>query len=100
MMLGISSLADQRSTKRVESRRALSPRILADLVRQPLWVTALGANLLADGDPLQILHHGEPATLTAGKPQTWPIPPAPSRPRPSQPPGREPAHRGPLGTRG
>jgi hypothetical protein len=53
LMLGISSVADQRSTKRVESRRALSPRILVDLVRQPLWVTALGANLV--GFALQVV---------------------------------------------
>lgn len=53
LMLGISSVADQRSTKRVESRRALSPRILLDLVRQPLWVTALGANLV--GFSLQVV---------------------------------------------
>jgi alpha,alpha-trehalose phosphorylase len=55
---------------------------------------------LLDGDPLEILHHGQPVTLTAGKPQTRPIPPAPSRPRPSQPPGREPARRGPTGNLG
>jgi hypothetical protein len=53
LMLGISSVADQRSTKRVESRRTLSPRILLDLVRQPLWVTALGANLV--GFALQVV---------------------------------------------
>ena len=53
LMFGISSVADQRSTKRVESRRALSPRILVDLVRQPLWVTALGANLV--GFALQVV---------------------------------------------
>jgi hypothetical protein len=53
LMLGISSVADQRSTKRVESRRVLSPRILVDLVRQPLWVTALGANLV--GFALQVV---------------------------------------------
>jgi hypothetical protein len=53
LMLGISSVADQRSTKLVESRRALSPRILLDLVRQPLWVTALGANLV--GFALQVV---------------------------------------------
>jgi hypothetical protein len=53
LMLGISSVADQRSTKRVESRRALSPRILLDLARQPLWVTALGANLV--GFALQVV---------------------------------------------
>ena len=44
LVLGVSSIADQRSTKRVQSRRALSPRTLADLVRQPLWLTAIGAN--------------------------------------------------------
>ena len=37
----------------VQSRRALSPRILLDLVRQPLWVTALGANLV--GFALQVV---------------------------------------------
>jgi alpha,alpha-trehalose phosphorylase len=54
---------------------------------------------VADGDPLQILHHGQPVTLTAGKPRTRPIPAAPSRPRPSQPPGREPARRRLTGLR-
>jgi hypothetical protein len=53
LVLGISSVADQRSTKRVKSRRALSPRILADLVRQPLWLTAIGANLV--GFALQVV---------------------------------------------
>ena len=51
---------------------------------------------LADGNPLQISHHGHPVTLTAKNPQTRPIPAAPSRPRPSQPPGREPVHRPPI----
>jgi alpha,alpha-trehalose phosphorylase len=51
---------------------------------------------LADGDPLEILHHGERVSLSAGKPQTRPIPPASPRPRPSQPPGREPVHRQPT----
>jgi hypothetical protein len=51
---------------------------------------------LADSDPLEILHHGQPVNVSAGKPQTRPIPAAPSRPRPSQPPGREPAHRRPI----
>jgi hypothetical protein len=53
LVLGISSVADQRSTKRVQSRRALSPRILVDLVRQPLWLTAVGANLV--GFALQVV---------------------------------------------
>jgi glucose uptake protein GlcU len=53
LVLGISAVADQRSTKRVQTRRALSPRILADLVRQPLWLTAVGANIV--GFALQVV---------------------------------------------
>jgi alpha,alpha-trehalose phosphorylase len=48
---------------------------------------------LANGDPLQIVHHRQLVTLSAGKPQTRPIPPLSPRPRPAQPPGREPARR-------
>jgi alpha,alpha-trehalose phosphorylase len=47
---------------------------------------------LADGEPLEIQHHGKQVHLSAGKPQVCHIPVAPQRPRPSQPPGRAPAH--------
>jgi drug/metabolite transporter (DMT)-like permease len=53
LLLGISSVADQRSTKRVRTRPALSPAILLDLVRQPLWLTAVAANLA--GFALQVV---------------------------------------------
>jgi hypothetical protein len=53
LVLGLSSVADQRSTKQVQTRRALSPRIIVDLVRQPLWLTAVGANLA--GFALQVV---------------------------------------------
>jgi hypothetical protein len=53
LVLGISSVADQRSTKRVQTRRALSPRILLDLARQPLWLTAIATN--AAGFVLQVV---------------------------------------------
>jgi hypothetical protein len=53
LLLGISSVADQRSTKRVQTRRALSPRILLDLARQPLWLTAIATN--AAGFVLQVV---------------------------------------------
>ena len=49
--------------------------------------------LLADGEPLEILHHGKRLTLSAGRTRVRPIPAVPQRPRPSQPPGRAPAHR-------
>ena len=52
---------------------------------------------LTAGDPLEILHHGQPVSLSVGNPQTRPVPAARSRPRPVQPPGREPAHRLPAG---
>ena len=53
MVFGISSVAEQRGTKRVKQRRALSPRILLDLVRQPLWDTAIAATLV--GFALQVV---------------------------------------------
>jgi hypothetical protein len=56
LLLGISSVADQRSTKRVERRRVLSPRIFVDLARQPLWLTALATNVA--GFALQVVALG------------------------------------------
>ena len=53
LVLGISSVADQRSTKRVQTAPSGSPRILLDLVRQPLWLTAIGANIV--GFALQVV---------------------------------------------
>jgi hypothetical protein len=53
LVLGMASVADQLSTKRVKRRRALSPWILIDLMRQPLWLAAIGANLV--GFALQIV---------------------------------------------
>jgi hypothetical protein len=52
LFLGISSVTDQRSTKRVKTERALSPAILVDLVREPLWLIAIAANLV--GFALQV----------------------------------------------
>ena len=53
LVMGISVVADQLSTKRVRRRRALSPRILVDLARQPLWLAAIGANVA--GFALQVV---------------------------------------------
>ena len=52
-MFGIASVADQRSTKRVKRRRALSPKIFLDLVRQPLWLASIGGTVF--GFALQVL---------------------------------------------
>ncbi|HEV2240487.1 MAG TPA: glycosyl hydrolase family 65 protein [Streptosporangiaceae bacterium] len=51
-----------------------------------------------EGQPLEILHHGEKLSLSPGKPHTRAIKAAPDLPRPSQPPGREPVHRRPQAT--
>jgi alpha,alpha-trehalose phosphorylase len=49
--------------------------------------------LLADGDPLDIQHHGDRITLSVGHPEERAIPDIPALPRPAQPRGREPARR-------
>jgi hypothetical protein len=53
LLLGLASVADQRSTKQVQSRRALSPRIFVDLARRPLWLIAIAANIA--GFALQVV---------------------------------------------
>ena len=50
---------------------------------------------LAEGDPLEIAHHGTAITVSTDKAVSKPIPAAPARPSPSQPPGRAPARRSP-----
>ena len=87
---------------------SFTPRLPQGLIRLAFTLLIRGRRLrvevthaearytLADGDPLEIVHHGQPVSLSAGKPQARPIPAAPSRTRPSQPSGREPAHRRPL----
>jgi alpha,alpha-trehalose phosphorylase len=52
--------------------------------------------LLAEGEPIEISHHGAALRVEAGKPQRRRIHPAPMLPEPSQPPGRKPARRRPL----
>jgi alpha,alpha-trehalose phosphorylase len=49
---------------------------------------------LLDGEPLDLLHHGQPITIAADSPQTCSYPPLPTRPPVSPPPGREPCRHG------
>jgi alpha,alpha-trehalose phosphorylase len=48
---------------------------------------------LGSGEPLEIGHHDERFTVTAGAPETRSIPPVTPREAPTQPPGRAPPHR-------
>jgi hypothetical protein len=41
----ITAVTEQLSTKRVKRRRALSPELLLDLLKQPLWLAGVGANV-------------------------------------------------------
>jgi drug/metabolite transporter (DMT)-like permease len=58
VMFGLSDVVEQRSTHEVPERRALSPRLLVDLAKRPLWLAAIVVNIL--GNVLQIvaLHLG------------------------------------------
>ena len=53
LVFGVTSVAEQRSTKRVQKERTGSPRILLDLVRQPLWDIAIVGTLI--GFALQVV---------------------------------------------
>jgi drug/metabolite transporter (DMT)-like permease len=53
VFFGLSSVMEQRSTKQVPERGALSPRLLADLAGRPLWLAAIGVNIV--GSVLQVL---------------------------------------------
>jgi alpha,alpha-trehalose phosphorylase len=48
---------------------------------------------LLAGDGLELTHHGEAVTVSAGSPETRPVPPPPDRERPAQPPRRAPRRR-------
>jgi alpha,alpha-trehalose phosphorylase len=45
---------------------------------------------LLDGKPLEILHYGEPITVTVNCPETRPLPPTAQQVAPQSPPGRSP----------
>jgi hypothetical protein len=53
LVFGASSVAEQRGTKRVQTRKGLSFRLILDLVRQPVWLIGIGATLV--GFALQVV---------------------------------------------
>ncbi len=82
---------------------AFAPRLPSRLTRLRFGLLYRGRSLrvevradhatyeLLDGDPLEIVHHGELVTVEPGGPLKCPVPPAPQRPAPHQPHGRDPA---------
>ncbi len=79
-----------------------APRLPGRLVRLSFGLLFRGRRLrvevrpgvatydLIDGEPLEIIHHGERVTVSQDAPLTLPVPPPPRFPTPRSPAGREP----------
>lgn len=63
LVLGISAVADRRSTKQVKTRKAMSLRLIVDLLHQPLWLIAIGANLVGFALQVTALNFGSLAIV-------------------------------------
>jgi alpha,alpha-trehalose phosphorylase len=84
---------------------ALAPRLPSRLTRLAFRLLYRGRRLRVDvrsgsaeyellqGEPLELLHHGDALTVAPGSPERRPIPAAPRRTPPEQPPGRMPPRR-------
>jgi alpha,alpha-trehalose phosphorylase len=82
-----------------------APRLPGALTRVAFRVMCRGRRLMIDvrhaearysvldGEPIEIVHHGQQVTIGAGQPTVLRIPPAPARQAPAQPAGREPLRR-------
>jgi alpha,alpha-trehalose phosphorylase len=77
---------------RVMFRLSYQGRVLGVDVRPPRTTYTL-----SEGDPLEIVHHGDRATVDPAKALTLHNPAPPRRKAPDQPPGRAPVHRGKPG---
>ena len=98
-VLGLGGMRDH------DGQLSFTPRLPGAIVRLRYRLTFRGRRLLVDvrhgqasytlldGEPLEIAHHGQRATIEGDQPLVVAIPPASMRERPSQPPGREPAQR-------
>ncbi len=88
-----------------DGKLGFAPRLPARLERLSFGIVYKGRRLkvevgkeeatytLADGEPLELGHHGRTITLTAAGPSTEPIPPPADRAAPTQPAGRAPRSR-------
>lgn len=57
-MFGAASVLEMRSTKQVPQRAAMSPRLLVDLVRRPLFLASIVMNVAGAGLQVLALHFG------------------------------------------
>lgn len=63
VLFAVSSVLEQRSTKKVPDRGALSPRLLRDLARRPAWIAAICVNVAGNALQVVALHIGELALV-------------------------------------
>jgi drug/metabolite transporter (DMT)-like permease len=63
LTLGASAVIEQRGTKLVTSRGALSPQLFVDLVHQPLWLVGIGTNVAGFALQVVALKFGELALV-------------------------------------
>ena len=57
-LFGAASVLEERSSKQVPQRAALSPRLLVDLVRRPLFLASIGVNVAGCALQITALHFG------------------------------------------
>jgi alpha,alpha-trehalose phosphorylase len=90
-----------------DDKLSFAPRLPSRLTRMAFQVAFRGRcvrveveqnearyELVGQGDPLELLHHGNPFELEPGQPQTLAVPRAPNRTPPKQPAGCTPRRRG------
>jgi hypothetical protein len=63
LAFGISAVAEQRGTKRVPHRAALSPVLRLDVARQRLWLAGIAANLAGFALQVVALNFGQLALV-------------------------------------
>ncbi|MFE2578605.1 glycoside hydrolase family 65 protein [Streptomyces sp. NPDC059378] len=102
LVVGLGGMRRQVRDDGEPGRLGFAPRLPEALSRVAFTVTVRGRRLkvdigpadarylLQEGEPLEVLHHGEPMSLTVGVPVDRPVPPVPARPEPQQPRGRRP----------
>lgn len=101
LIAGLAGMRDQNGALTFAPRLpdALT-RLTFTITRQmrclAVEITASAASYtLRSGEPLHLAHHGQPITVSVGKPVTRPIPTlSVTDPQPTQPPGRAPHPRG------
>jgi drug/metabolite transporter (DMT)-like permease len=58
VLFGLADVVEQRNTHQVPVRGALSPRLVLDLGKRPMWQAAIGVNMVANILQIVALHFG------------------------------------------